>query len=99
MGRATHHKPTHLSKKLLAIRIGLGLSQNELIRRFNVADVILQGSISGYELGTRVPPLHVLLEYARVAGICTDVLIDDNVELPSTLPVTPRHKYRAIRPR
>lgn len=99
MGRATHHKPTQLSKKLLAIRVGLGLSQNELIRRLNVADVILQGSISGYEIGTRVPPLRVLLEYARVAGVCTDVLIDDDTELPSELPDTPRHDNRAKRRR
>ena len=53
-------------------------SQDELVRRLNVHPAILQASISGYELGTRVPPLKVLLEYARIAGVCTDVLIDDD---------------------
>ena len=93
MGRATHHRPRMLSEKLLAIRLELGLSQNELIRKMKVHTAILQASISGYELGTRVPPLKVLLEYARIAGVCTDVLIDDDAELPKRLPGNPRHAY------
>src|SRR6266540_2917904 len=97
MGRATHHKPKKLSQKLLAIRLGLGLSQNELIRKLNVHTAILQASISGYELGTRVPPPKVLLEYARIAGVCTDVLIDDDADLPKTIPATRRHKYNSKR--
>ncbi|MEJ7576758.1 MAG: hypothetical protein WKF74_07120 [Pyrinomonadaceae bacterium] len=41
-----------------------------MIRHLNLSDAIQQGSISGYELGTRVPPLDVLLHYARTAGVC-----------------------------
>ena len=93
MGRATKQKPARLAEKLLQIRLDLGLSQNELIRRMGLSDEILQGSISGYELGTRVPPLTVLLEYARVAGICTDVLIDDDIDLPVKLPSKPKHTH------
>ena len=70
-GRATHQRPKKLARKLLAIRVKLGLSQNQLIQKLNVHPTILQGSISGYELGTRVPPLNVLLRYARIAGVCT----------------------------
>jgi transcriptional regulator with XRE-family HTH domain len=33
-----------------------------------------------------------LLAYADAAGVCTDVLIDDRLKLPSRLPATPRHK-------
>jgi hypothetical protein len=41
--------------------------------------------ISAFELGTREPPLPVLLAYARLAGISTDVLIDDELDLPKKL--------------
>jgi hypothetical protein len=37
--------------------------------------------VSAYELGTREPDLLTLLQYARVAGISTDVLIDDKLKL------------------
>jgi transcriptional regulator with XRE-family HTH domain len=92
MGRATKRKPERLSEKLLQIRTALGLSQNELIRRLNLTEELMQGSISGYELGTRVPPLHVLLAYARMAGVCLDVLVDDDLGLPAKLPSRPRHR-------
>jgi transcriptional regulator with XRE-family HTH domain len=41
-----------------------------------------RASVSGYELGKREPPLPVLLKYARLVGISTDVLIDDKLKLP-----------------
>src|SRR5437764_407601 len=91
MARARKQKPVRLAEKLLQIRNALGLSQNELIRRLRLSDEIMQGSISGYEIGTRVPPLPVILAYARVAGICTDVLIDDDSDLPAKLPSKPKH--------
>jgi hypothetical protein len=34
-----------------------------------------------WEEGTRQPDLLTLLAYARIAGISTDVLIDDDLEL------------------
>ena len=91
MGRASKRKPTRLAEKLLQIRLALGLSQNELIRRLELADELMQASISGYELGTRIPPLPVLLRYAEVAGLCTDVLINDKLDLPDKLPARPKH--------
>jgi hypothetical protein len=39
-------------------------------------------AVSGYELGTREPSLIVVLRYARLAGISTDVLLDDKLNLP-----------------
>jgi len=91
MGRASKRKPTRLAEKLLQIRLALGLSQNELIRRLELVDELMQASISGYELGTRIPPLPVLLRYAEVAGLCTDVLINDKLDLPDKLPARPKH--------
>jgi transcriptional regulator with XRE-family HTH domain len=91
MGRATKEKPERLSEKLLQIRTALGLSQNQMIRKLGLGENFLQGSVSGYELGTRVPPLTVLLRYAEVAGVYVDVLIDDRLDLPSKLPAHPKH--------
>jgi transcriptional regulator with XRE-family HTH domain len=93
MGRASKQRPARLGEKLLRIRLALGLSQNEMIRRLGLSDEILQASVSGYELGTRVPPLHVILLYAVAAGVCTDVLINDELDLPAQLPSRPRHSH------
>ena len=91
MGRSSKRKPKRLAEKLLQIRLALGLSQNEMIRRLELSKELVQASISGYELGTRIPPLPVLLRYAEVAGVCTDILINDKLDLPDKLPGKPRH--------
>ena len=88
MGRYRRQKPVRLAEKLLHIRRSLGLSQNEMIRRIGLEGVITQSRISGYELGTREPSLPTLLMYARLAGISTDVLFDDDIDLPNTLPAS-----------
>jgi transcriptional regulator with XRE-family HTH domain len=54
------------------------MSQGEIARAVGVEN---RASISGYERGEREPPLPVLLKYARLAGISTDSLIDDEVGL------------------
>jgi transcriptional regulator with XRE-family HTH domain len=87
MGRYSRQKPVRLAEKLLHIRKALGLSQNEMIRRLGLEDVLTQSRISGYELGTREPSLPTLLMYGRLAGVSTDLLIDDEIALPDTLPV------------
>lgn len=92
MGKMTRPKPARLAEKLLQIRNSLGLSQNQLIKRLGLSEELFQASISGYEIGTREPPLPTLLRYAEVAGICTDVLINDDLDLPLNLPSVPKHK-------
>ena len=82
MGRYNRQKPQKLAEKLLQIRKRLGLSQNELIRHLSLENEITQSRISGYELGTREPSLPTLLKYARAVGVSTDILIDDELELP-----------------
>lgn len=79
-------RPKRLGEKLREIRLALGLSQTEMLKRLGVEDKIWYTQISGYELGRRDPPLLILLEYARVAGVSTDVLIDDELDLPKKLP-------------
>ena len=75
-----------LGDKLLEIRNAFGLSQSEMLRRLGFEDVLFYNRISDYELGKREPPLPLLLQYARLAGVSTDVLIDDDLDLPARLP-------------
>ncbi len=81
MGKAKRMKPEKLAAKLLKIRENLGLSQGEMVDRLGYSDSFTRNYISAFELGTREPPLPVLLAYARIAGVSTDSLIDDNLEL------------------
>lgn len=59
------------------------MSQTEMCKALGLK--INYSAISNYELGTREPPLPTLLDYARLAGISTDVLIDDKLDLPAKL--------------
>lgn len=86
MGRSKKPKPARLAKKLLQVRTALGLSQNEMIRRLGLPESITQGSVSGYELGTRIPPPQILLRYAEVARVWIDVLVDDDLDMPEKIP-------------
>lgn len=86
MGLTPRPKPARLPEKLLQIRVALGLSQNEMLRRLGQEDRTIRSTISGYERGEREPPLPVLLEYARAANIYVEVLIDDGLDLPEKLP-------------
>jgi transcriptional regulator with XRE-family HTH domain len=85
-------KQTRLAKKLLKIRKSLNLSQNEMLQQLRLGKPFSRQSISFYERGELEPPLFILLRYARVAGVCTDVLIDDQAKLPPKLPATPKHR-------
>ena len=83
MGRSYRSRPKKLGRKLRLIRMTLGLTQPQMIERLSVKDEPLYpSSISEYERGKREPPLLVLLKYARLAGVSTDVLIDDKLKLP-----------------
>jgi len=90
MGEKARPRPARLPEKLLQIREGLGLSQNEMIKRLGVE--LTQNRISDYELGKGEPPLPLLLRYARVAGVCLERLVDDDLDLPAKLPAKPKHK-------
>jgi transcriptional regulator with XRE-family HTH domain len=92
MGRRARHKPEHLAEKLRRIREAFGLSQNEMIRRMGAEELMAQNTISEFELGKREPPLSVLLKYAEVAGVCLDVLANDELDLPAKLPAKPKHR-------
>ena len=86
MGSAARRKPKRLAEKLLEIRVGLGLSQNGLIRQMGFTDDLTQAHISMFERGVRQPSLPILAAYAKVANVYVEALITDNVDLPRQLP-------------
>ena len=92
MGSISRTKATRLGEKLLRIRLELGLSQNGMLERLGFGEELFRSNVSQYELGTREPPLPVLLEYARAAGVYVDDLIDDEFDLPDKIPGTVRHE-------
>jgi transcriptional regulator with XRE-family HTH domain len=89
MGRAARPRPRRLAEKLMRIRRDLGLSQEAMAERLG-GEPLTHASVSGYELGTREPPLPALLEYARAANVSVEALIDDELDLPERLPASPK---------
>jgi len=64
------------------IREGLGISQRQIVDALNYTATPLRASqISQYENGQREPTMMLVLAYARLAGVSTDVLIDDKMKL------------------
>ncbi|HEY2974369.1 MAG TPA: helix-turn-helix transcriptional regulator [Pyrinomonadaceae bacterium] len=91
MGKYPRRKQKRLGEKLRQIRETLELSQSEILWRLGLSEDYSRTIISNYEQDHREPPLFVLLEYARLAGVCLDAIVDDDVEVPKTLPATPKH--------
>ncbi|HJQ31363.1 MAG TPA: helix-turn-helix transcriptional regulator [Pyrinomonadaceae bacterium] len=92
MARGAREKPARLAEKLRAIRQALGLSQTEILRRLGAEERMAYHRISEFESGKGEPSLIILLQYARVAGVCVDTLIDDRLDLPAKLPAKPKHR-------
>ena len=92
MGQKARMKPECLPEKLLRIRNALGLSQTDMLRRLGFDEVMDYKGISQFELGNTEAPLPVLLQYARIAGIHLEDLVDDELDLPNKLPGTVRYE-------
>jgi transcriptional regulator with XRE-family HTH domain len=91
MGKA-RPKPERLAEKLRQIRVALGLSQPEMLKRLGLEEEMQYARISEYETGQREPSLLTLLAYSRVAGVHLEILADDETDLPDKLPA--RHTRR-----
>jgi hypothetical protein len=63
-----------------------------MLKRLELEEPLNRQSSSFYERRKIEPPLFILLRYAKVARVCTELLIDDWLELPSKLPATQRRK-------
>lgn len=85
MGAASQLRSLRLPEKLQLIRKSFGLSQNEMISRLGLTDELIREELSVFERGLRQPPALVLLRYARCVSISTDVLLDDEMDLPAKL--------------
>jgi transcriptional regulator with XRE-family HTH domain len=94
MGRGPREKPERLAEKLLQIRSALGFSQTEMLKSLGAEDRMAYHRISEFESGKGEPSLLILLAYAQVAGVCVDVLINDELDLPEKLPSKPKHSRR-----
>lgn len=81
--------PKRLADKLLAIRVGLKLSQRGLIRRMGLEGELTQAEVSMFESGRRIPSLLVLREYALLAGVWMDIIVADDFDLPKKIPANP----------
>lgn len=95
MGKASRERPRRLAQKLVQIRAALGLSQNDMVKRLGLDDRVARSNLSVYELGLREPSVLILLKYAETAGVCLDVLVNDELDLPKRLPATPKHRVTA----
>lgn len=83
MGRAKRTTPEKLGEKLAKIRKNLDLTIDGIIEKLDSPEIPLHpASISMYESSKREPPLIILLRYAKLIGVSTDILIDDSEELP-----------------
>jgi transcriptional regulator with XRE-family HTH domain len=83
MGRSRRPLPKRLGGKLRTIRASMNLTLEQIIERLDYKSSPLHPTnISSMERGEREPALPLLLAYARLIGISTDVLIDDDLELP-----------------
>ena len=83
---SVRRRPERLAEKLRQIRLALGVSQSEMVRRLDVEDQIDGARISGFETGLREPTLLILLQYARLANVYMEALVDDALDLPARLP-------------
>jgi transcriptional regulator with XRE-family HTH domain len=63
-----------------------------MLEYLGLTEDLYRNNISSYERGEREPPLHALLKYAQAAGVWVDVLIDDELDLPDTLPSPTKHE-------
>lgn len=91
MGSA-RERPERLAEKLLQIRDALGVSQGDMLIRIGLGESGYRHYISQFETGRREPSLLILLQYARVANVYVEALIDDELDLPNKLPSAKKHE-------
>lgn len=89
MGRGRRPRPEKLQEKVCEIRRKLAITQDEMARsliKFGAEETTHSGYIADFETGKRAPSLLSVLAYAKLIGVCADVLLDDEMDLPEKLP-------------
>ena len=74
-----------LGEKLQAIRERAGLTLDQMGEALGRTEQGRRSRVREWETGRRVPDLMTILRYARFAGISTDVLLDDDLNLPEVV--------------
>ncbi len=69
------------SEKILRLRKGMGLSQEELAERLNVS----RQAVSRWEVGSAQPDAENVFQMSRVFGVTADYLLDESLETPQLL--------------
>ncbi|MCA1567418.1 MAG: helix-turn-helix domain-containing protein [Acidobacteria bacterium] len=92
MGTSPRVRPQRLGEKLRYIRVSFNLTQADLMGHLAIDELTTQSNISEYESGKREPSSLILLQYARLAGVHVEDLIDDEEDLPAKLPGKVKHK-------
>jgi transcriptional regulator with XRE-family HTH domain len=93
MGSGRRPSPARLARKLRQIRLGLGLTQDEMFKSLGRTGTPLRvGHIGEFESGDRVPTLQVVLAYARAAEVSMEEIVDDKLRLPNHIPHVPDAK-------
>jgi transcriptional regulator with XRE-family HTH domain len=81
-------QPRRLADKLRQIRTHLSYTLEEMAQA--LAGVKMsppdKSYIHRFEAGTREPSLLVLLEYSRIAGVPMEMIVNDDLDLPDSLP-------------
>ena len=91
MGRQRRPQPRLLAKKLRRIRMEFGIGQAEMARLLDHGPSPPDGAmVSRFERGEREPNLFVIVAYARLAKVSTDVLIDDGWSIGDLVKEMPR---------
>ena len=73
--------PKRLGEKLQAIRHNKGWTLEQMAEAVGRKDASRRSRVWEWEEGMRQPDYASLLSYARIAGVSTDELIDDKIEL------------------
>lgn len=95
MGRGKRARPKRLQEKVSDIRRKLAITQDEmaaLLVKYGAEETTHSGYVADFETGKRAPSLLGVLAYAKIIGVCTDVLLDDEMNLPDKLPSKAKHK-------
>jgi transcriptional regulator with XRE-family HTH domain len=85
-----------LAAKLRQIRMRLGLTQEQMFERLGDTNSALwPGHIGEFETDRREPNLLVILAYGRVmsttgGGEFLETILDDEMDLPDSLPADPK---------
>jgi DNA-binding XRE family transcriptional regulator len=96
MGRGRRARPKKIQEKVCEIRRKLAITQDEMAVRliqYGAEETTHSGYIADFETGKRAPSLLGVLAYAKLIGVCADVLLDDEIDLPRKLPSKPKHGH------